>query len=238
MNCKKLLANMTRSNLQEKLVALYLRLNGYTTTGLILHSPNESEVEGEIDLIGVRFSGHKQPDRIIDSANEIEIPTDSAIDIIIGEVKGGKNKLQFNESLRLHSHRTKKLFQWLGFCPDDKLDELIKDFMLTIQTKAVQKLEPFPKVRIDNISIRPILFAPDRLLQRDNQPHFINGSQMIDYCWNCFRPETRRETCETNYIAINNWGEQFERLVGYFKNYNLQSPGKITDIYNHFNILI
>ena len=44
---------MKRSELQEKLVALYLRLNRYFTTELIIHSPNAKEVEGEIDIIGV-----------------------------------------------------------------------------------------------------------------------------------------------------------------------------------------
>jgi hypothetical protein len=74
---------MTRSHIQEKLVALYLRLNGYTTSGLILHSPEDESVEGEIDLIGVQFIHHSQPDRIIGCSEELDIPSDSFVDILV-----------------------------------------------------------------------------------------------------------------------------------------------------------
>ena len=225
---------ISKSNLQESLVALYLRLNGYTTTGLILHSPNDEAVDGEIDIIGVRFSEHKQPDRIIECSNELEIPNDTRLDIIIGEVKGGKNPLQFNESLRLHTDRVTKLFQWIGICQDEDLNNLATTFMATIQVNEIQKPDPFPIIKYSDISIRPILFAPDKTTQRNNQLKFISGTEMISFCWNCFRPENRRVTCETNYKAINNWGEQFERLVGYFKNRDKNSAGLITDFYDHF----
>lgn len=237
-NHKQLLTDImiSKSNLQEKLVALYLRLNGYMTTGLILHSPNDKAVEGEIDIIGVRFLNHKQPDRVIECAKELEIPNDVRIDIIIGEVKGGKNPLQFNDSVRIYLERVKKLFQWIGISEDKDLDNLVISFMNEIQVKEIQKPSPFPIIRHSDVSIRPILFAPDKTLQKHNQLRFINGKELITFCWNCFRPENRRETCETDYQAMNNWGEQFERLVGYFKNLNIQSPGVIKDIYDHFKV--
>ncbi len=40
---------MTKSNFYEILTMLYLRLNGYFTTGLILHSPEWGQAETEID---------------------------------------------------------------------------------------------------------------------------------------------------------------------------------------------
>lgn len=225
-----------KSNLQESLVALYLRLNGYTTTGLILHSPKDEAVAGEIDIIAVRFSEHKQLDRIIECSSELEIPNDTRIDIIVGEVKGGTYPLQFNESLRLHDERVTKLFQWIGICQDDDLNKLSKTFMSKIQVQEIQKPDPFPIIRYSDISIRPILFAPDRTVQRNNQIKFISGIELISFCWNCFRPEYRRVTCETNYRAINNWGEQFERLVGYFKNRDKNTAGVIDDLYDHFRV--
>lgn len=229
---------MTKSALQEKLVALYLRLNGYTTTGLILHSPSAEKVEGEIDLIGIRFSHHSQEDRIIDCDPELQIPKETFIDIVICEVKGGnKPTLKFNESIRLHRDRTAKLLKWIGVFRAEQIDDVVSAFQQVIQTKEVQKPEPFHVLKFENISIRPILFAPDKLNPTKTQPNFIGGQKIIDFCWNCFRPITIRQTCATDYKAINNWGEQFERLVGYFKNNDLANPGKIEDIYKHFNAI-
>ena len=228
---------MTKSALQEKLVALYLRLNGYMTTGLILHSPIAENVEGEIDLIGIRFSGHAQEERVIECDAELQIPKDTFIDIVICEVKGGKKPtLQFNDSIRLHKDRAKKMFKWIGVLKDEEIDGIVSSFQEVIQTKEIQKPDPFPILRIDNISIRPILFAPDKENPAKTQPNFIGGQKMIDFCWNCFRPDNIRQTCATDYRAVNNWGEQFERLLGYFKNSKLNNPGKIVDIYKYFNI--
>lgn len=39
---------------------------------------------------------------------------DTRIDIIVGEVKGGKNPLQFNDSLRNYPDRVQKLIRWIG----------------------------------------------------------------------------------------------------------------------------
>ena len=227
---------MKKSALQEKLVALYLRLNGYLTTGLIIHSPNDTEVEGEIDIIGVRFRGHSQPDRIIDCSGILEIPNDSEIDIIIGEVKGRKQKLQFNESLWRYPDRLKKLFKWIGIFDEKEMKDIIDEFIQIITPREIQSSKAFPVISKNNITIRPILFAPDRPLPRINQIKYIHRSELINYCWECFRPENRRNTCETNYKAVNNWGEQFERLVGFFKDKDKLKPDNINELYEHFNI--
>jgi hypothetical protein len=227
---------MKRSALQEKLVALYLRLNGYFTTGLILHSPNDNEVEGEIDIIGVRFRGHSQPDRVIDCSELLEIPKDSEIDIIVGEVKGSKKALQFNESLRLYPDRLQKLFKWIGIINAEDMKNIIDEFIEIVTPREIQSSKSFPAIPKNNFTIRPILFAPDRPQPRDNQAKYIQGDELINYCWKCFRPEYRRQTCETDYKAVNNWGEQFERLVGYFKDKDKKEPGDVTELYQHFKI--
>ena len=50
-----------KSTIQEQLATLYLRLNGYFTTGYIIHT-SKNDIEGELDIIGVRFPYHKQDD--------------------------------------------------------------------------------------------------------------------------------------------------------------------------------
>ena len=49
------------SNIQENLVKLYLRLNGYFTTGFIIHS-NKNKIKSEIDNISIRFPNNTQND--------------------------------------------------------------------------------------------------------------------------------------------------------------------------------
>lgn len=122
-------------------------------------------------------------------------------------------------------------------CTDEDISGLTQCLMKAVQNREVQKLAPIPIIHYQDISIRPILFAPDRIVQRTNQIKFINGDELITFCWNCFRPENRRDSCETNYRAINNWGEQFERLVGYFKNHDRITQGTITDLYRHFGVI-
>ncbi len=231
---------MTKSELQEKIVALYLRLNGYLTTGLIIHSSEETKVDGEIDIVGVRFSNHQQADRLINCSENLDIPDKSNIDVIIGEVKGGNNPLQFNESIREHEDRRYKLLSWIGFLDDKDIEEISKELKSKIQTKEVNSSESFEYISYESknmkFSIRPIIFAPDKPVPRNNQIKFINGQEMIDFCWKCFRPEFRRASCETDYWSINNWGEQFETLVQYFKAETKTEPGTIKEIYKHFGL--
>jgi hypothetical protein len=228
-----------KSHLQEKLVALYLRLNGYFSTGLIIQSAEDNNVDGEVDIIGVRFCNHRQKDRLIECSRYLDIPNDSKIDIIIGEVKGGKkSQLQFNESIRENDDRRYKLLTWLGFVEDKHIDEINEELRLRIQTKEANSSEKFERINYPFedgiISIRPMLFAPDRAKPRNNQVRFINGQQMIDFCWECFKPKKRRETCATDYWAINNWGEQFENLVTYFKQPNKTEQGTMQEMYEYF----
>lgn len=85
-----------KSQFQERLVSLYLRLNGYLQTGYIPHSEKWGEAGTDIDRIGLRFPLHSQREREIECCPLLNIPKDS-IDIIIAEVKN--ESLKFNESI-------------------------------------------------------------------------------------------------------------------------------------------
>lgn len=224
-----------KHRVQENLVALYLRLNGYLTTSLIIHSEKDENVSGEIDIIGVRFPNHKQVDREIDFSPELDIP-ENKIDVIICEVKGGKSKLSFNKFLKNDMQNIHKLIEWIGVVDSENIEFIVEEFKKTIRTEENQILKPFPRIELDNYCIRPIMFAPDRIKPKANQNNFISGNTMINFCWDCFRPSIVRESCSTNYKSVSNWGEQFERIVGYFKDYDKTSAGTIEDLYNHFNV--
>lgn len=226
---------MSRHRIQENLVALFLRLNGYFTTSLIIHSEKEFQVSGEIDIVGIRFQNHKQTDRNINFFSNLDIPKDK-IDIIIGEVKGGKSQLSFNDFLKNDKKNVIKLIEWIGNVNSSDIETIADKIIDAIQSTEIQNCEPFPHIYIDNYCFRPILFALDRIKPRDNQKNFISGNDMINFCWECFRPSVARETCSTNYTSISNWGGQFEKMVGYFKNHEKTEVGNMDDLYKHFNV--
>ena len=103
---------MTKAEVQETLVALYLRLNGYFTTGFIVQSSTPGRVTTELDVLAVRLPHNTEPDRVIGCARELE-PWDSGIDFIIGEVKSHGESLQFNPAIR-DPRAVSTILQWWG----------------------------------------------------------------------------------------------------------------------------
>ncbi len=65
---------MDKSDLQEVLTALYLRLNGYLASGYIAHAHVGNLTE--IDIIAVRFPGHKEPEREVSPCKYLRPPSD------------------------------------------------------------------------------------------------------------------------------------------------------------------
>ncbi|HMA65544.1 MAG TPA: hypothetical protein VKO63_10110, partial [Chitinispirillaceae bacterium] len=124
----------------------------------------------------------------------------------------------------------------IGVIDEENLNDVIIAFMELIVPKEIQSSKTFSVLRYGNVTIRPILFAPDRPKPRYNQPKYIDGNELLNYSWQCFRPESRRESCATNYKAVSNWGEQFEKLVGFFKDSNREKPKSIDELYRYFNL--
>jgi hypothetical protein len=56
---------------------------------------------------------------------------------------------------------------------------------------------------------------------------------MLQYIWNCFRPENIRKTCSTTY-PLNMWGYKLTPIVEYFKDESKKNPGTAQDLYKHF----
>ena len=85
---------LSEKNIQEALVSLYLRLNGYFTSGFIVHDdsddPRESVVT-DIDILAVKFPHNREPEREIQPSRYLSI-SDQKTDFIIGEVKSGEKE--------------------------------------------------------------------------------------------------------------------------------------------------
>ena len=87
-----------KSDVQETLVLLYLRLNGYFGTGFIVHAPAaEQDRNGRSG--GIRFPRHTEPEREVQCSEHLVIPS-GRVDFLVGEVKGGMNNINFNVRFR------------------------------------------------------------------------------------------------------------------------------------------
>jgi DNA-binding CsgD family transcriptional regulator len=227
---------MLLKDIQEDLVRLFLRLNGYFTTGLIIHSPDLGNNKSELDIIGIRFPFHLQEDRVISCSPFLQIPNNT-IDIIIGEVKSGEQRLQFNSALREDRETINKLIDWIGaFAPIEKA-RIIEEVRAGVTPQIRNSPENFIEIRATNsigtISIRPIIFSVDRPRPSKNQPRFVHGQLILDYIWECLRPENIRPTCSTIY-DLQMWGHTLMPIVEYFKDQRKTTVGTIEDFYSYF----
>ncbi len=215
---------MTQAQVEEALVTLYLRLNGYFTSGFIVHS--ELQIRTQVDVMAVRFPFSREPERGVGPAHELD-PSDEFTDILIGEVKGRGPQLQFNEALR-KPEAVARMLRWIGLFEDEEIPELVG--------RVLGALDPSPGAETPptvlgprNTRIRALLFCPECSKRRKNQAFFLPGPPLFDYIWRCFRPPEPRESCSVRY-DFGAWGLGLEAIVRYFKDESRVEPGTFEEL--------
>ena len=221
---------MDKSDLQEVLVALYLRLNGYLASGYIAHAPVGNLTE--IDIIAVRFPAHKEPEREVLPCAHLRPPSDR-VDFLVGEVKGGQKNANFNPKFRERPDAIRKVLHRLGAFTDHEIEVWIPQIMAVLTPQSLAKASDFPAFPLTGwpALLRFVLFSPDQRRDslRDQRPA-IFGDDMFGFIWTCLRPAVPRPECATDY-HIKLWGHQFNELIAYFKDPSRQSPGTVDDLY-------
>jgi hypothetical protein len=235
---------MKKSDLQEQLAALYLRMNGYFVSGFIIHAPQgEMNERGEprrnrteLDALAVRFPYNAEPEREIGPSTYLQI-SDTLTDILICEVKGGKQSLQFNEELREDPRAVASMLRWIGVFEEQEVESLIGNVMTLLSTQYPNDKESFREYCIPgrNVRIRALFFAPDRDAPvHKNQTRYIYGAELLGYIWSCLCPSQEREECQTRY-DFSLWGT-YEDIVRYFKRINDQGSGTMEDLYHALQV--
>lgn len=127
----------------EYLSKLYLRLNGYIVSNLIIHSNEIGASKSELDIIGIRMPYHNQIDRNVTTSEFLECRKD-CIEIIIADVKNVKNnnKVKFNDGLRKHNSSVFKLIEWLGIYEKNEKD-CVEKFKLYLNSHGSEKFKSF-----------------------------------------------------------------------------------------------
>lgn len=208
-----------KSTIQELLATLYLRLNGYFTTGFIIHS-EKNKIDTELDILAVRFPKHKQNYTEHNSSDFLQVPNN--IDVVIGEVKSKGKKLQFNDSLRDQAdlEPLQKILEWVGLLSAEEIESAIKELSLLIQPEENSQRKYFLsteviKTTFGNVTFRPIIFSPERPTC-NNADKFINWTELNDFIWLCLCPSMKRENCGTRY-DFTAWGTGLTEIVRAYK---------------------
>ena len=227
---------MDKSKLQETLVNLYLRLNGYFTTGFIVHSPHYGKNKTEVDVLAVRFPNNAEPETE-GSPDENLLTSNSAVDVVIGEVKSRGQSLCFNEPLNRDTLPT--IFRWIGMFDECQIEDVSNRFYDAISQPPQQDPPTVctPTICTTNdVRVRGLLFSPERKCRRytqgrqNNQRWFLPGPHMINFMWERLCGEQTRPESSTVY-DFTLWGE-LEPLVRYLKCQN--KPPNFNELKQHF----
>jgi hypothetical protein len=218
---------------QELLVALYLRLNGYFTSGFIVHSPVHGRNRTEVDVLAVRFPFNAEPVRGVGPDEELGT-SDQDVDFVITEVKSRGQQLRFNPGLRSSREAVESVLQWCGYFTVDERAALTDSVLKILEPQSGSKSAPTaagPRTS----RVRAVLFSPERDRRRNNQPWFIPGPTIFAYIWRCFRPTEARPACATTY-DFGAWGRELEPIVQYFKDENRHVAGGLSELLDHLHV--
>lgn len=225
---------MDRSDIQETLVSLYLRLNGYFVSGFIVHAQNGSTTE--MDVLAVRFPCHREPEREVQCCMHLAIPS-KQIDLIVGEVKGGKGAVNFNARFRQNPDAIKTVLYRYGAFDEPEISRVIAVVPELLEPANVKKSPTFPRLEVTlsnqlglvGARLRFVPFAAEQDRPDAHARPYLFANDLMNFVWLCFRPEQRRPLCDDHY-NYELWGPQFTAMVRYFKDPNRHSAGTIEDL--------
>lgn len=220
----------TKPSVNEALATLYLRLNGYFATGLILHSPAWGESRTEVDCVAIRHPKHSQPERGVDCSKFLAITRDE-VDILICEVKSVPERPTFNEALRTDVEAISALVRWVGVFGEERVASVAQRLQPLLQS-GVSVDAARGGVVEGEYRVRPLLCcAPCTEVQCTNQWCLV-GTEIFRFIDECFNPSIKRDSCSTRYNFLQ-WGYALTPLVEYFKNVAGVGTSNLADLYKH-----
>jgi len=219
----------------EKIVNLYLRLKGYITTNLIIHSDTQGSLNSELDILAIRMPFHLQIDRQVDLIDYLESSTES-IEIIIADVKNTTdiNSLKFNKGLRTNNESIEKLIDWIGI--SNVKNDLIDKFRYSLNLNKLSKNNGYEifneTTSIGNFTFKFTFFCPSLPIWNGKGFKYVHGDEMINFIWECLNTKNIVDSCSRKY-NFQNWNN-YEEYIRFFK----EAETKITidDFEQHFKL--
>lgn len=220
-----------RSDIQEALLHLYLRLNGYFVSSFIVHSPEFGRNITQVDALAVRQKFNREPIREIRPSPFL---SPKGTDLLVCEVKSRYEQLQFNESFRDSDGAIRSVLSWAGLFDEEETIRIACDLKPLLQPCVLAREAEKGVPGTNETTVRPLLCSPEKRSRRDNQPWFLCGSEMFSHIAECLNPKTPREACSGQY-DFNLWGLSLAPLVLYFKKLHPGDHGGIEDLYESLN---
>jgi hypothetical protein len=216
-----------RAQVQEALLHLYLRLNGYFLSSFIVHAPEYGKNKTQIDALAVRHALNREPGRQIGPSPFLH---PKGTDLLICEVKSRGQQLQFNEALREDDAVIQYVLRWAGLFDEEETIRIGRELRLILRPATPASKAETGIAGAGEITVRPLLCSPERRYFRTNQPWFVCGDELFSYIAKCVNPEKLRDTCSTRYDTTA-WGSRFTPIVGYLKQRAPEDGGEISDLY-------
>lgn len=217
----------------ELLSKLYLRLNGFLVSNLIIHSSDYGNSNTEIDIIAIRLPFHNQEDRKIHSSKFLDLK-DGLIEILIADVKNKNdvNKVKFNDGLRKKEDSILKLLQWIGCYPEiteEKINEF-KSFLNQHKSKGDTSFKQFSeKLSYGNFNFKFTFFCPQLEQWTTNGYKYIHFEEVSNYIWTCLNNQEEVDSCSRKY-DYEGWNE-FKDYVIFFKD---QEKAPVKKKFEHY----
>lgn len=215
-----------RSRVQEDVVRLYLRLNGFFVSGFISHSPIFGRVLTEIDALGIRMPYNAEPERMIATDPVLGI-AGNVTDLVICEAKSRGQQLRFNDALSTNADACASVLRWAGVFSEEELPAVVSGIQAILSKSPLPSDCPPTIVGPRGIRVHCLLFSLERNPRRVNQPWFVSGSEAFAYIFDCLCPAELRSSCATQY-DFTQWRE-FSPIVSYFK--SRADAGDIQELY-------
>lgn len=218
-----------RSEAQESLLHLYLRLNGYFVTGFIAHAAERRRNRTQIDALAVRHPFNREPRRQIGPSSFL---SPNGTDVLICEVKSGRRP-KFNRGLRCSDEAVRDVLAWVGLFDEEETCAVARALIPLLEPNAPAELARAGVAGPRGVTVRPLLSAPE--MSDDSKcdkggPWTLAGPEMFEYIGACLNPATQRVDCSIVYDP-GAWGPILEKLVRYFKSRPPNNPGSTEDLY-------
>ncbi|RUU61050.1 hypothetical protein [Mesorhizobium sp. M2C.T.Ca.TU.002.02.1.1] len=221
---------MKQSDIDEALVALYLRLNGYFTSGLIVHSPIHGQATTEVDCLAIRLPHHAQPERVIEDDPFLDAAP-GMTDVLICEVKSDPDKLSFNKPMKSNADALAGILNWTGAFEASK----VADVAGRLRSLFDEEL-PVDQARKGlvegDVRIRALLCCPP-MSEAPQDRWRLTAPTILNYAEACFRPGEARPTCSVRYSFLQ-WGYPMREIVRWLKDRDQAGPASLAELYERF----
>lgn len=209
------MAKTLSEQVPEALTVLYLRLNGFMTSGLVLHSDVKGNTRGDVDCLAVRFPHHDQRERGVGSDKSLKLG--ALTECLICEVKSSIEGISFNKPIREQDEAVDQMLRWLGFVEAKDLPTVTPSVRRLLQDGASAAVAQEGVTHRD-VRIRAVFACPSCQFDENKQVDrwILYGDQMMRYIRECLVADAPRQDCATKY-SCDIWGSYLEPLVDYFK---------------------